>query len=63
MVKMKETLENNQYPSTFYEPIIHATLEKIFLKTKKDKNMSHELNLNRKKLFFIQYRGVATENM
>ena len=38
MEKMKKILENNQYQSHFYEPIIHDTLEKIFVHKKKERN-------------------------
>ena len=35
MVEGKSILEDNQYPSWFYEEVIHDTLEKIILKKEK----------------------------
>ena len=44
MKEMKETLEDNQYPAFFYEPLIHATLEKIILKKKSEKKKKDHTN-------------------
>ena len=58
--KAKRILENNQYPKSFYEPIMHDALEGMVLnKTGKDK-VSWEETIAGKKLFFIQYRGFET---
>ena len=62
MKKAKDILENNQYPSYFYEQIIHDTLEKIFLKKNRDKKTNFDEQIKDKKLFFIQYRGPETMN-
>ena len=58
--KAKTILENNQYPKSFYEPIIHGTLERIVLKEIGKDKMSWEETIAGKKLFFIQYRGFET---
>ena len=55
--KAKEILEKNQYPSTFYEPIIRDTIEKIMTKIERPKEDDQQ-NVHRVK---IQYRGFATE--
>ena len=61
--KAKKILENNQYPKSFYEPIINDTLKGIILhKTGKDK-ISWEETIAGKKLFFIQYRVLRPPNM
>ena len=49
----------NQYPPSFYEPIINKTLTKIYSEKKKDNNEEEEPE---KKLVFLQYRGKVTEN-
>ena len=57
LVKAKQVLEKNQYPSNFYEPIIRDTIEKIVLKTGK-KDEDDQQDSYRIKL---QYRGFTTE--
>ena len=61
--KAKKILEQNQYPSSFYEPIIKKTLDLIInpesVKTK-DKAQIDEIKDNFK--MFIQYRGKDTEH-
>ena len=49
----------NQYPPSFYEPIINKTLTKIYSEKKKDNNEEEEPE---KKLVILQYRGKVTEN-
>ena len=55
--KAKQVLEKNQYPSTFYEPIIRDTIEKIMTKKEQQKEDDQQ-NVYRVKM---QYRGFATE--
>ena len=57
--KAKAILQKNQYPPSFYEPIIHKTLSKICSEKKKDDSDEEEPE---KKLIFLQYRGKVTEN-
>ena len=52
-------LEENQYPETFYESIIHETLTRIFEDTKAAKPTKDELE---KFSLFVQYRGKASEH-
>ena len=56
--KAKRILDNNQYPSAFYEPIIKKTLIRII--ENKTKNDDEEED-QEKKMFFIQYRGRVTD--
>ena len=53
----KEMLEYNQYPKDWYEKIIHKTLEKILMKSKKDETDEED-----KKMVFIEYRGKITDH-
>ena len=57
--RAKIILNKNQYPESFYEPIIHETLTNIF-ESKRSKEPSEE-ELDKYKLF-IQYRGKASEH-
>ena len=58
--KAKKILENNQYPPSFYDPIIKKVLVSIMDKpdeqeeTKDDKEKEH-------KMLFVQYRGKLSE--
>ena len=56
--KAKLLLRKNQYPPSFYEPIIKKTIEKISkpAQIEEDKEEQPEL-----KKFFIRYRGQITE--
>ena len=56
--KAKTILTNNQYPSIFYEKIIHETLTRIMegAKRKSDREDSEDLYL-----VFLQYRGKCSE--
>ena len=61
--KAKKTLEINQYPKYFYEPIIHKTLHNIIEPEsiyKKSEKVLDEIKNNFK--MFIQYRGKSTES-
>ena len=53
--KAKVILLNNQYPESFFEPLIKKVLNSIIVKPDKEKDES-----DRKK-FFLQYRGKASE--
>ena len=52
-------LEDNQYPSEFYLPIIHETLTKIRDNKPIEKPCFRE-DVTGKRLFYIQYRGPET---
>ena len=56
-VKSETGTGKNQYPSTFYEPIIRDTIEKIMTKKEQQKEDDQQ-NVYRVKM---QYRGFATE--
>ena len=58
--KAKTILQNNQYPPTFYEPIIKKCLHSILDPSDKDKEDESE-EQPEEKMIFIQYRGKLTE--
>lgn len=67
--KAKQILEHNQYPPMFYNPIIEETLSKILENENKEKpaveqhGQQEEGNNDvRRQLFFLQYRGKASED-
>jgi len=77
LTKAKAILERNQYPPSFYEPIIHQTLESILNPSKEPKAASNEPSPPQttnseaadpppttipKKAVFIQYRGKCSED-
>ena len=51
-------MDNNQYPSAFYELIIEKTLSRII--ENKAKNDDEEED-QEKKMFFVQYWGIVTD--
>ena len=60
--KGKQILSNNQYPISFFEPLINTNLENIFIKrgcqlTNEESNDDEEIRC----LYFLQYRGKITE--
>ena len=55
MEKAKMLLKRNQYPTSFYEPIIKDTLAKLFTKNESDE--SEEKEEEDRKLVFVEYRG------
>ena len=57
MVEAKEILQANQYPKSFYEPVVHEVIEKIILKKQGLSKKSYDSEVTGKKLFFLQYRG------
>ena len=59
--KAKLILENNQYPSDFYDPIISDTIKKIIEKEKTENNGNEE-EKPEEKLLFLQYRGKISEH-
>ena len=61
--KAKTILENNQYPKSFYEPIIHDTLEKIVLKKIGKDKMSWEETIADKKLFLYNTEVLKPANI
>ena len=74
LAKAKSTLEKNQYPPDFYEPIIEQALKKIF-EAEEDQvhvdgkhdtaNETIDKSLDlviQKKLVFIEYWGKGTED-
>ena len=63
--KAKRILERNQYPPTFYEPIIKKTQDTIIGTEHKPEEPSSESTLETKKYMYpliIQYRGKCTED-
>ena len=60
LVKAKTILENNQYPSSFYERIIEKMINKI--RETKTVDAEEENDETEKKLIFVQYRGKIKEN-
>ena len=63
--KAKRILEMNQYPPTFYDPIIRETLENIItssVKEKADNSEEQSSPKTKKASLKIQYRGKVTED-
>ena len=62
LTRAKEVLENNQYPSRFYEPIIKIVIDNILRQQSEevDENNEEEKEVE-EKMIFIQYRGKVTE--
>ena len=64
--KAKVILEQNQYPPTFYEPIIRESLQNILIGKDNDKQPSGETDTSapptEKHMIFVQYRGKYTED-
>ena len=56
-MEAKKMLDYNQYPSNWYEKIIHKTLEKIIIGESKVEPEPEE----NKKMVFIEYRGKITD--
>ena len=60
--KAKLLLTNNQYPESFYEPLIEQTLEHIIRANSKTNEDTEESNDEDEQcLIFLQYRGKITE--
>ena len=61
--KAKKILEQNQYPPSFYDPIIEKTLSNIIMEEKSTKdNDSSATTTPQKFLLRVQYRGKPTED-
>ena len=60
LIKAKMILENNQYPPSFYEPIIKRTLNKIIDSNSEQQDVKKE-DQKEAKLILVQYRGRITE--
>ena len=63
--KAKIILENNQYPKTFYDPIISKTLSKIVERSDIEKSNAEnedEDQVVEKKMVFVNYRGKISDN-
>ena len=60
--KAKCVLERNQYPPTFYEPIIKQTLDTILATTEVTSSTSPDQTNAEKKQVFVQYRGKVSED-
>ena len=58
--KAKKILENNQYPPSFYNPIIQKCLNSVIV-DKKEEAESVEEDEKEFKMLFIQYRGRVSE--
>ena len=54
-------LRDNQYPTNFYEPLIHSMIEKFHLPQRSDETEEEEVEEVPKHLLFLQYRGKVTE--
>ena len=61
LVVAKRILDNNQYPSNFYEPIIRDSLERIIHREIADSTSDDEEE-ETKHLVFLQYRGKPCED-
>ena len=57
LMEAKQMLDYNQYPSNWYEKIIHKTLEKIIIGESKVEPEPDE----HKKMVCIEYRGKITD--
>lgn len=62
LVKAKHILDNNQYPSNFYEPIIRDSLEKIICNSSEESTSDNDGEEEAKHLVFLQYRGKPCED-
>ena len=64
MTKAKAVLEANQYPPSFYEPIIRDTLEQLSNSQEEPRQEQGQENAQQKekKLVLLQYRGKCTED-
>ena len=65
MVRAKGILEQNQYPSEFYDGIIKPTIDKIILKEKEEeaaRNLNSDENQLPNFIFVTQYGGNVTDN-
>ena len=62
ITKAKVIFENNQYPLTFYDPIINSTLTKLRtpVTNQPDPIAPDDTEVNTKK-FYVQYRGKVSE--
>ena len=60
MEKARTLLRNNQYPPTFYEPIIKKTLEKI-VNAKEPTSVQENEEIEEEKLVFVEYRGKVSD--
>ena len=60
LTKARRILENNQYPPSFYDPIVERTLNKIREPERAAEEEDEEAM--EKKMIFLQYRGKITEN-
>ena len=58
----KRGLCNNQYPTNFYEPLIHSTIEKLHLPHRTNEAEIEEVEEVLKHVLFLQYRGKVTED-
>ena len=60
--KAKCILERNQYPPTFYEPIVKESLDRIINQPGVEQASTRPLEKVEKKSLIIQYRGKCTED-
>ena len=58
--RAKQVLRDNQYPTNFYEPLIHSMIEKFHLPQRSDETEEEEVEEVPKHLLFLQYRGKVT---
>ena len=58
----KAMLEKNQYPASFYEPIVDKTLSKIIAKNEEKSNdHNDDEEKPEEKMLFLQYRGKVSD--
>ena len=60
--KLKKLLESNQYPPTFYQPIIRDTITKIVAPSPQTTNTAEETRQGRN-VFITQYRGRISDEL
>ena len=65
MEKVKMTLQRNQYPPNFYDPIISSTIEKLLSPKENQKDQIQDVTIQKgntvKQNAFIEYRESVTK--
>ena len=59
--KAKRILQNNQYPPSFYDPIIAKCVKSFFMPNDKEIEKPEEKESVDEKMIFLQYRGKLTD--
>lgn len=63
LLKARKILENNQYPASFYEPIIKSTLEKIRNPELAEVDNTEDKEEIKVQKVYVQYRGKLSEDL